>query len=126
MDFNGWEFLVLVILAVLLFGPDKIPELARGAARLVIKAREFGQEARGKLKEELGPGFADIGLADLNPKGLINKVLLNPEITGDLDDVKQALHSVDAAVREQPIARWQPDEEATSSGDVAPFDNEAT
>ena len=35
LDINGPEFLLLLVLAVILFGPERLPDLARKAARLL-------------------------------------------------------------------------------------------
>lgn len=43
-----WEILVLLVLALLIFGPDKLPSMARNAGRMVAR---FKQEATGTLDE---------------------------------------------------------------------------
>ena len=53
-DINGGEFLVIALLAMLLLGPDRLPELARGAARLIKRAREFATGASAQMKDEIG------------------------------------------------------------------------
>ncbi len=71
IDFNASEIVILVILAVIIFGPEKLPGLARKAARVFNYVRNIANDAQGKLREELGPEFADLNLADLNPKSLV-------------------------------------------------------
>ncbi|MCC6496681.1 MAG: Sec-independent protein translocase subunit TatB [Propionibacteriaceae bacterium] len=78
IDFNMSEILVLGVLAVIIFGPEKLPELARKAARVISYLRNIANDAQGRLRQELGPEFADLELADLNPRALVNKHLLNP------------------------------------------------
>ncbi len=70
IDFNVSEILVLGVLAVIIFGPEKLPEVARKAARVLNYLRNIANDAQGRLRQELGPEFADLELADLNPAGL--------------------------------------------------------
>ena len=41
-------------------GPDKLPALARDAARMLRTLRELATGARTQLRDELGPEFADL------------------------------------------------------------------
>ena len=78
IDFNMAEIVVLGVLAVIIFGPEKLPELARKSARVLSYLRNIANDAQGRLRQELGPEFADLELSDLNPRALVNKHLLNP------------------------------------------------
>ena len=94
MDFNFPELALLGVLAILIFGPDKLPELARKAARVIGYLRGIGDDARRQLRQELGPEFDDIRLSDLNPKNFVQRHLLSGEEIEDLrqirDDAKEA------------------------------------
>jgi len=74
-DFNAAEVVLLAVLAVIIFGPEKLPELARKVARVVNYLRGIANDARGQLREQLGPEFDDIQLSDLNPRTLGTKLL---------------------------------------------------
>ncbi len=67
------EFVVVAFIAVLVFGPEKIPELAKQAGAILRKARDFANAARDELREELGPDFADLELRDLDPRTIVRK-----------------------------------------------------
>jgi len=71
------EFLGLVVLGLFLVGPDKLPTAARDFARIVHKIRNFTAYASKELRENLGPGFENLDVTDLNPKNLAKKVLDN-------------------------------------------------
>jgi sec-independent protein translocase protein TatB len=71
------EFAVLAIVALLVFGPDKLPEVARQAGRMVRQLRDLAQSARAQVADELGPEFANLDLRDLNPRTLVQKHLLD-------------------------------------------------
>src|SRR6185437_2371771 len=53
------EFVVLAAVALIVFGPDKLPQLAKDAARMLRTLRDIAQGARSQLNSELGPEFAD-------------------------------------------------------------------
>jgi sec-independent protein translocase protein TatB len=70
------ELAVIALVAVLVFGPEKLPEFARQAGQLVRKAREFADAARDELREELGPEYADLELRDLDPRTIVRKHII--------------------------------------------------
>jgi sec-independent protein translocase protein TatB len=59
------ELLLLAVVAVLAFGPDKMPKFARQAGRMVRQIQDFNQAMREELRQELGHELADLRLADL-------------------------------------------------------------
>jgi sec-independent protein translocase protein TatB len=85
------EFAVLAIAAVFIFGPDKLPDLARQAGRMVRTVRELATNARSELTKELGPEFSDLDLADLNPRTLVQKHVLGALDSDDDDDADVAV-----------------------------------
>jgi sec-independent protein translocase protein TatB len=74
-DFGAGEVIGLALLAMILLGPDKLPQFAVDAARMVKKIRNFAATATNELKENLGPGFEDLQPSDLHPKTFIKKQL---------------------------------------------------
>ena len=62
------EMALIAFVAVIVFGPDRLPELAKQAGQMVRKARTFANAARDELREELGPEYADLELRDLDPR----------------------------------------------------------
>ena len=67
------EMAVIALVAVVVFGPDKLPELAKQAGAVLRKARDFANSARDELREELGPEYADLELRDLDPRAIVRK-----------------------------------------------------
>lgn len=126
IDFNASEIVILVILAVIIFGPDKLPGLARKAARVFNYIRNIANDAQGKLREELGPEFANLNLADLNPKSLVASTLLDP-VSAEVAEVKQTLTETASEVQAQ-VNSEAGDAEAAAEQPLpaVPFDSEAT
>jgi sec-independent protein translocase protein TatB len=71
------EFALLAVVALLVFGPDKLPDVARQAGRMVRQVRDLAQSARAQVADELGPEFGDLDLRDLTPRKLVQKHLLD-------------------------------------------------
>ena len=76
-DFGAGELVGLAILAMILIGPERLPNLAVDAAKFVKRIREMASKATEELKDNLGPGFEDLKPTDLNPKSFIKKQLSN-------------------------------------------------
>ncbi len=89
-DIGAPEFLLLVVAAVILFGPEKLPEFARKAARVVNYVRNIAGNAQQQLGKELGPGFENLDVRDLNPRTFIQKHLLD-DVQPIVADVKNEL-----------------------------------
>ncbi|MDR3036121.1 MAG: Sec-independent protein translocase subunit TatB [Kitasatospora sp.] len=109
-DIGPLELVTIVILAVLVFGPDKLPKVIQDAARFIRKIREFSDSAKEDIRRELGPEFKDFEFEDLNPKNFAKKHLLDNEDLGlkelrngfdlkkEMAEVTEAVHTVaDAA-----------------------------
>ncbi|UUU31080.1 sec-independent translocase [Streptomyces sp. CA-210063] len=79
-DIGALEVVTLVVLAVLVFGPDKLPKVIQDITRTIRKIREFSDSAKADIRSELGPEFKDFDFEDLNPKTFIRKQLDNEEL----------------------------------------------
>lgn len=130
-DIGPAEIGVLLVLAVILFGPEKLPELARKLARVVNYLRHIANDAQSTLRRELGPEYADLDLQDLNPRAFIRKHLMD-EVQPVIDDVRQDFRSADQGMRrdveqmKQTLAGMDQKVPAAAAEGPAPFDREAT
>jgi sec-independent protein translocase protein TatB len=79
------ELAVILVVAMVVFGPDRLPEYARQAGRMVRQLRKFAQSAQQDLRDELGPEYADLKLTDLDPRIAIRKHILEALDEDDLD-----------------------------------------
>jgi sec-independent protein translocase protein TatB len=79
-DIGPLELVTIIVLAVLVFGPDKLPKVIQDAMRTIRKIREFSESAKADIREELGPEFKDFEFEDLNPKAFLRKQLDNDEL----------------------------------------------
>ncbi|MFJ9537865.1 sec-independent translocase [Streptomyces sp. NPDC101225] len=79
-DIGPLELVTLVVLGVLVFGPDKLPKFIQDVTRTIRKIREFSESAKQDIRSELGPEFKDFEFEDLNPKAFIRKQMDSDEL----------------------------------------------
>ena len=104
------ELMVIIVVAVVVFGPDRLPEFARQAGRLVRQVRTFTQSARDDIRSELGPEFADFELTDLDPRRAMRKYIQ------DAWDETRRRTPASAAAGQRPL----------EAGELPPYDSDAT
>ena len=80
-DFGFGEMIGLVVLALILVGPERMPRVASDLAKMIRKVRTMTNTATAEIRENLGPGFEDLKPADLNPKTFIKR-----HVTSVLDE----------------------------------------
>jgi sec-independent protein translocase protein TatB len=99
------EIAVIVIVALLVFGPEKLPEIAKQAGGFVRTLRRMAESAKNDLGREMGEDFSDLNLKDLDPREIVRRNFLEDDDT------------TPAATREARILR---------PGERPPFDPEST
>lgn len=126
MDFlgiNGWEFVLLAFLAVLLLG-DRMPEYAAKLARFIRSARVMAEGAKTQLKDQLGPEYEDINWRQYDPRQydprrIVRQALLDPleeAMSLDGDPADGGAEPVEDVL---PATAWDPYR-------PTPFDSDAT
>jgi sec-independent protein translocase protein TatB len=109
-NLNWWEILVLAIVGLLVFGPERLPKVIGDAAKMLRTVRQMARNATSELREELG---TDIDIQDLHPKNFVRKHLLSEDdeealrrplrdAWRDLEEVQHVDDVVEA--RKQPTA----------------------
>lgn len=70
------EFAVIALVALIIFGPTRLPHVARSAGRGIRAAREYVAKAMNSLDEEAKTVTAFASeLSTLTPRGIVNQVL---------------------------------------------------
>ncbi|MFD5949579.1 sec-independent translocase [Streptomyces collinus] len=139
-DIGPLELVTLIVLAVLVFGPDKLPKVIQDVTRTIRKIREFSESAKNDIREELGPEFKDFEFEDLNPKTFIRKQLDNEDLglkeirngfdlKKEMAEVTDAVHSRDSDTSSASSGGridMTKKPEAPDPDDRPPFDADAT
>ena len=112
MDVGLLELAVIAVIAILVFGPDKLPDPARQAGRMARQVRRMANNARDELREELGPEYADLELRDLDPRQIVRRHIAEAMEDDDEDD--------------EPVQRTRRGQRPLEPGETPPYDVDAT
>ena len=104
----GWgELAVLMVLALFVFGPERLPTMAAEAGKGLRQLRVYVKGMTSDLKNELGPELGDVDLASLNPRTFVQKHLFSDE-EDELPRGRPVLRSGAPLATGEP-APWDPD-----------------
>ena len=103
------EMALIAFVAVLVFGPDRLPDLAKQAGQALRKARQFANAAHDEIRDELGPEYADLELRDLDPRTIVRKHIIEA-----MEDAEE-----DARPKRKGL-------KPLMAGELPPYDEEAT
>ncbi|TLM85566.1 Sec-independent protein translocase TatB [Pseudarthrobacter sp. NamE2] len=132
---NGPEFFLLLIIGVLVIGPQRLPEYTQKLANLVKEVRRMASGAREQIKEEVGIDIDDVDWKkydprQYDPRRIIKEALLDDDSKPVSAGAPAAVAAVAgtaavAAVGSAP-ARPQRMVQTLPPGEAAPYDTEAT
>lgn len=142
-DIGPLELVTLIILAVLVFGPDKLPKVIQDVTRTIRKIRDFSESAKQDIRQELGPEFKDFEFEDLNPKTFIRKQLDNDDLglkeirngfdlKKEMAEVTDAVHGRDSGTGSSSSAsgpsggKVEMTKQPASTDERPPYDADAT
>ncbi len=87
LGINGSELVVLAIIAVVVLGPERLPEYAAQLARLVKGLRRMATDAREQLREEVGPELDEVDWRKLDPRQYDPRRIIKDALLDDIEDV---------------------------------------
>jgi sec-independent protein translocase protein TatB len=122
------EMLVLLMVALVVLGPERLPGAIRWSAGALRQARDYVSGATRNLREELGPEFDDLRepltelqrLRGMNPRAVLTKHLLD----GD-DSLLTGVFENRSPAAPEPTAPAKSIEDGAESKPT-PFDSDAT
>ncbi|MGO4186879.1 Sec-independent protein translocase TatB [Pseudarthrobacter sp. TAF60_1] len=134
---NGPEFFVLLIIGILVIGPQRLPEYTQKLANLVKEVRRMASGAREQIKEEVGIDIDDVDWKkydprQYDPRRIIKEALLDDDTKPVSAGAPAAVAAVSgAAVTASGSGSGAPARpervvQALPPGAPAPFDSEAT
>lgn len=99
----GWpEAAVLLVLALFVFGPERLPHMAQEAGKTLRKLRVYLKGMTDDLRTELGPEIGDLDLKSLHPREFVRKHLLE-------DDDELMMAAPRAVLLPGEPVPWDPD-----------------
>lgn len=87
-DIGIGEIMILAIIGLLVFGPEKLPKAAADGVRMLRNVRAMAANARKDLADSAGLDMSEAaetvrGLADLHPRRLVNGIFTEDEVEAD-------------------------------------------
>ncbi|MFJ6475387.1 twin-arginine translocase TatA/TatE family subunit [Micrococcus luteus] len=68
LGINGSEFIILAVLAIVILGPEKLPEYTRAFTDWLRVMRDKAEGAKAQFKEETGTDFDEVGWRKYDPR----------------------------------------------------------
>jgi sec-independent protein translocase protein TatB len=119
MGFGFEKLLVIGVVALFLIGPEKLPEYAARLARFVRTARRMIDDAKERVKEEMGPDFDEEEWRRLDPRQYDPRRIIRDALLEPLDEDQAGEPEPEPVPVETPEPR-------RARGQAAVFDSEAT
>ncbi|TVS88497.1 Sec-independent protein translocase protein TatB [Mycobacterium helveticum] len=131
----GWgEMLVLVVVGLVILGPERLPGAIRWSATALRQARDYLSGVTSQLREDIGPEFDDLRgpiselqkLRGMTPRAALTKHLFDGDdsfFTGNFDGPVRPVNGAPAGPTAEPAG---PTFAAEKHDGPAPFDTDAT
>ncbi|TNM68568.1 hypothetical protein FHN55_07205 [Streptomyces sp. NP160] len=83
---NPGEFAVLLVIALIVVGPERLPKYAAQLGRMVREGRKMAMGLREQVRGELGPEFDDVDWKKLDPRQYDPRKIIRDALTDTLED----------------------------------------
>lgn len=124
-DLDFPKLLVLGVIALLVFGPERLPGFAAQAGRAIRELRRMAEGAKSELQDNLGPEFSNFDMADINPRNFVRKHLMD-ELTGDGVLLGNLTNGGSNGTNGTTLTSTTAPVVALAPGETPPYDAEAT
>lgn len=123
---NGGELLILIVVAIIVVGPERMPEYAKQLREWVVGVRTMVDRGRDQLKEEVGDDvdWSKLDPRQYDPRHIVREALNEPSAPPRTSGGASAVSTV-AANAAAPVAGTET-RPTTLGSHPAPFDSEAT
>lgn len=126
---NGGELLVLLVVAALVIGPERLPGYAEQLGQWVRRGRQFVRDAKARVDEELGDEVGDVDWAALDPRKYDPRRIVRDALLEDDPPVRPVSTPATRPVTGAAAARAATGGAAAASVPApapTPYDDEAT
>jgi len=111
------KIVILLVLAVFILGPERLPQYARSLANFIKRMRKLANSAQEQMKDELGEGFEDLDWKKLDPRQYDPRRIIREALLED--DEPAVKHSDLNQVKVRNQTNF-------TEGEKPPFDSEST
>ncbi|CAM3944565.1 twin-arginine translocase subunit TatB [Micrococcus flavus] len=68
LGINGSELIILIVIALVVLGPEKLPEYTRSLTQWIRRMRDMAEGAKTQFKEETGTDFDEVDWRKYDPR----------------------------------------------------------
>lgn len=103
------EIILMGVLGLLIFGPERLPKAVADAARLIRQLRAMAGTAVEELKSELPPDLANLDLRSMHPRAVLRDALSGAPALAPIEKIRstdeQDAADDAASARDEPATR---------------------
>ncbi len=114
------KLLLIGLVAVLIVGPERLPRMAEGFARVVRRGGEFLRDTRSRMRDEMGPEIDEVDWRKLDPRQYDPRRIIRDAL---FEEPAPAATAAPAVIAEPPPRHPMTPFDASR---LPPFDAEAT
>ncbi len=121
------KLLIILVIALFLIGPDRLPGYAVQLARLVKTLRGFANGAKERMREEMGPEFDEVDWRKLDPRQYDPRRIIREALIDEVIPPEKPVspNAPSSAPRHRESA-YEQRQRKLGKPRPAPFDSEAT
>ena len=129
MGLNLEKMLVILVIAMFLLGPERLPYYAKKLGEFVRNVKRMADGAKDRLKDEMGPDFDEVDWKQLDPRQYDPRRIIRDALVEDEREARLAARrkrvADAAAARRERDGITDEDAEAGATKQLR-FDDEAT
>lgn len=118
------KVILILVIAVFLVGPDRLPGYAAQLARLVKSLRQMADGAKDRMREELGPEFDEVDWSKMDPRKYDPRRIIRDALLED--DPKAPVVTGPPIPKRSSATAYELRQRRLGKGPIPPFDDEAT
>ncbi|PZQ88126.1 MAG: Sec-independent protein translocase TatB [Leifsonia xyli] len=118
------KILIILVIAVFLVGPERLPGYAAQLARLTRSLRDLANGAKDRMREEMGPEFDEVDWAKLDPRKYDPRRIIRDALLEE--DPAAPVPAGPAVPARSSATGYELRQRRLGKGAVPPFDAEAT
>jgi len=131
------KILVILVIALFVLGPERLPIYAKKLGELVKSVKHLADGAKDRLRDEMGPEFEDVDWKQLDPRQYDPRRIIRDALVEDEREARAARNRARiaearearlarAAGEVEPASAGSPTAEASAGTGTRHFDEEAT
>lgn len=120
------KLLIILVIALFLIGPDRLPGYAAQLARLVKTLRGFADGAKERMREEMGPEFDEVDWRKLDPRQYDPRRIIREALVDEVIPPAKPVSPNGPAPAKYRESAYEQRQRKLGKPRLAPFDPEST